>query len=143
MIDYEVLADNSCADPAEDILVAHAESQSHPFVATPLSIRAFRDEDGAASVGYLTGHSMQGRLFISRLAVNADNRGIGIGAKLLALAEKEALDRGVSEMVLDTWSFQAEEFYRKLGFTEIGRLPDRNGFPGKVWLLKKCTNGSG
>jgi GNAT superfamily N-acetyltransferase len=45
---------------------------------------------------------------------------------LRAGAEAEARRRGLIGMWLTTWTFQAPEFYRKLGFEECGRI---SGFP--------------
>ncbi|HKR60464.1 MAG TPA: hypothetical protein VJS64_12080, partial [Pyrinomonadaceae bacterium] len=46
---------------------------------------------------------------------------------LIAAAECEALNRGCSNVLLDTFSFQALGFYKKLGYTEFGCL---SGFAG-------------
>ncbi|WP_272899885.1 GNAT family N-acetyltransferase [Tolypothrix bouteillei] len=42
-------------------------------------------------------------------------RGEGYGDALLATAEQEAVKRGCQYVYLDTFSFQAPEFYRKQG----------------------------
>lgn len=57
---------------------------------------------------------------------------------LMARVESEAKAFGVTDMYLDTYSFQAPNFYAKLGFKEMGRY---KGFPtvgvDKIFLQKK------
>ncbi len=43
------------------------------------------------------------------------------------MAEQEALARGCRNVLVDTMSFQAPGFYRRLGYEEFGVL---EGFPG-------------
>ena len=61
--------------------------------------------------------------FIRTLWVRQDARRRGLGARLVATAEHEALRRGCRVMHLDTHSYQAPGFYRQLGYEEIGTLP--------------------
>ena len=61
--------------------------------------------------------------FVRTLWVSDELRGQGVGARLLAAAEREAVRRGCREMHLDTHSYQAPGFYRRCGYEEIGELP--------------------
>lgn len=51
-------------------------------------------------------------------------RGLGYGTKILNLMEQEALKQGAINMFLDTYSFQAPEFYELAGYKEVGRYTD-------------------
>jgi hypothetical protein len=56
----------------------------------------------------------------------------------MAQAERHALDLGCHSAWLDTLSFQAPEFYPKLGYREFARLdypPDQQ----RIFLKKRLT----
>ena len=80
-----------------------------------------RSDAGATRAG-LIGHIYAGWLFVNLLWVHADLRRGGIGRFLLAEAEQRGLALGCHSVWLDTFSFQAPEFYRKLGYREFARL---------------------
>jgi GNAT superfamily N-acetyltransferase len=51
-------------------------------------------------------------------------RGLGYGGRLLSLAEDEARQLGAKHIHLDTFSFQASEFYIKHDYQVFGELSD-------------------
>ena len=59
--------------------------------------------------------------------VDADQRGRGIGTAMMAALEAEARRRGCTRAALDTYSWQALDFYAGLGFAEYGVLHYPNG----------------
>jgi len=65
-------------------------------------------------------------LFINLMWVKDELRGQGYGHQLLTAAEDEARRRGAKNTYLDTFSFQAPEFYKKHGYRVFGEL---KGFP--------------
>ncbi|HEY6771858.1 MAG TPA: GNAT family N-acetyltransferase [Solirubrobacterales bacterium] len=56
---------------------------------------------------------------LERMAVERRVRGLGVGGRLLAGAEREAHDRGASKMVLNA-QLRAEPFYAGRGYTPEG-----------------------
>ncbi len=55
-------------------------------------------------------------MHIHFLWVDEALRGTGHGARLLQAAEQEAIVRGCQRVCVDTFSFQAREFYEKQGY---------------------------
>ena len=92
---------------------------------------------GGSVQGGLKGRTYYGWLFIDWLWVSPACRGTGIGAGLLAAAEKEALRRGCIGAYVDTFNFQAPEFYVRQGYEEFGRIDDFPPGHACVWLKKR------
>ena len=73
-----------------------------------------RNEAGVIRAG-LIGNAYAGWLFVNLLWVHADLRRSGIGRGLLAEPERHGRDLGCHSAWLDTFSFQAPDFHRRLG----------------------------
>jgi ribosomal protein S18 acetylase RimI-like enzyme len=82
-----------------------------------------RDDAGEIIAG-LYGWTWGGTCEVRYLWVRGDYRKRGYGKELMAAAEREAIARGCSQMVLDTHSFQAPRLYQSLGFEIIGTHRD-------------------
>jgi GNAT superfamily N-acetyltransferase len=83
-----------------------------------------RDDDGDQVLGGLSGKLLYRWMFIELLAVPEQARGQGIGSRLMAMAEEWAREKHCVGIWLDTFDFQAPEFYRSLGFSEFGTIDD-------------------
>jgi len=75
-------------------------------------------------VGGVLGEVYWGWFYVDLLWVKEDLRGQGYGHGLLTMAEDEARKRGAKNAYLDTFSFQAPEFYKDHGYHVFGELPD-------------------
>ncbi|MCX4762707.1 GNAT family N-acetyltransferase [Streptomyces sp. NBC_01275] len=82
--------------------------------------------DGAGDlVGGLVGHTWTTWLHITYLWVDARHRGTGLGTLLLAEAERIAsTERGCRRARLETWDFQAPEFYQGRGYEVVCVIED-------------------
>jgi len=78
--------------------------------------------DGERIVAGLAGETYSGWLFIKYLWVSDGLRGQKIGRRLIGAGEQRALERGCHSPWVDTFSFQAPGFYRKLGFEVFAEL---------------------
>ena len=83
-----------------------------------------RDPATQEVVGGLYGKISHGWLFIELLSIPDQMRTQGTGTRLMRAAEDLARQRGCVGIWLDTFSFQAPGFYRKLGFSEVGHIAD-------------------
>lgn len=95
-----------------------------------------RDEDGKICGG-ATGEISDDTAFIWLLWVDEKHRG-GAGQQIMQLVEQEVKARGATEIHLDTYSFQAPEFYFKLGFKELTRfVVNRSKNIEKIFFIKE------
>ena len=63
-----------------------------------------------------------GWLFVDLVYLPDSLRGTGVGTRMMAMAEDEAKARGCVAALLYTISFQAPDFYARLGYRELGRV---------------------
>jgi ribosomal protein S18 acetylase RimI-like enzyme len=84
---------------------------------------ALQTADGEIAGGVL-GDVIWQWFHIDLLWVKEELRGLGYGHQLLVQAEEEAHRRGAKHAMLDTFSFQAPEFYKRHGYRVFGELPD-------------------
>lgn len=77
---------------------------------------------GGTTVGVLKTKTFYSWMFIDLLWVLPSARGGGIGSMLMDQAEAIAREQGCIGAYVDTFSFQAPDFYRRRGYEEFGRL---------------------
>ena len=87
-------------------------------------------------VGGVIGSTYWNWLHIDLMWLKKEFRGQGYGHRLLLMAEEEARRRGAKNVYLDTFSFQAPDFYKQHGYEQFGELTD---FPAgqQRYFLKK------
>jgi len=88
-------------------------------------------------MGGLVSGTYWGWLFVKMLWVDEKHRNKDIGTQLLQRAEDLARKRGCHHVHLDTFNFQAPEFYRKLGFKRFGVLKPFPKGSKRYFLYKK------
>jgi len=94
--------------------------------------------DGTGFIrGGLLGDIWGGWLHVTTLWLEEPLRGSGLGRRLMAMAEDEARDAGCRYVHLDSHSFQAPEFYKKLAYEEFGRLKDAPLGHEQLFLWKR------
>jgi ribosomal protein S18 acetylase RimI-like enzyme len=112
----------------------NVEATGIPF-GGPVSC-VWRDEGGAVVAG-ITGYVWGECCHVQFLWVHEARRGGGLGTRLLAFAEEEAARRGCRQVVLETYTFQAPEFYRRAGYEEMGRVSGHPAPPHEHLFLRK------
>ncbi|MFN8441011.1 MAG: GNAT family N-acetyltransferase [Caldilineaceae bacterium] len=88
----------------------------------PLAI--FVRDDTQQIIAGLTGFTWGKGCMIGFLWVDEKYRHAGYGTQLMQQAEEEACRRGCLVIVVGTHSFQAPDFYPKLGYTTVGVQED-------------------
>jgi GNAT superfamily N-acetyltransferase len=115
------------------------DASSRPLVGPALSrllVIPIRNDDGSVAGGFW-GCTVFRWLHVQMLFVPEKLRGRGVGSALMAAAEAAARERGCCGAHVDTFSFQAAPFYRKLGFTLFGVLEDFPPGYDRLFLRKR------
>ena len=129
------LSDTSAArDRILGVIFEQARDAALPFTPEEIALEAW---DGDRWLGGLTARITQRWLFLHLLAVTRDTQGTGVGTRLMQAIEEEARARDLIGIWLDTYSFQAPRFYQKLGYEEVGRIPDYPPGHARHFLAKR------
>jgi GNAT superfamily N-acetyltransferase len=132
-----VVTENGTPEDREAIvrgLMAYNDGHVGPSGAKPLAI-LLRDPQGQ-TVGGLWGRSSYEWLVVELLFLPESLRSSRLGAELMGKAEAIARERGCIGMWLNTHSFQAPGFYKKLGFEVFGELDEPTRSSKRFFLRK-------
>jgi ribosomal protein S18 acetylase RimI-like enzyme len=97
-----------------------------------------RDEKGELHAG-IDGFSWGGYATVEWLWVTASIRGRGHGTGLMRAFEAESQKRGCRRIRVDTHTFQAPDFYRHLGYEEVGYAEDTPMGYGEHFFAKRLA----
>ena len=81
-----------------------------------------------------------GWVHVKLLWVDDNHRKRGLGSKIMREVEKEALKRGCAGVHLDTFGFQAPDFYKKLGYEVFGTIDDHPKGIKRYYLSKRLSD---
>ena len=145
MSDYTITLTDS-PDPADVDVVkqgldAHDALQGAAVDWVPLAL--FARDPGGTIVAGLTGSTYWAYLYVGRLWTAEAFRNRGLGARLLADAEQEALRRGCHSVHLMTGDFNALPFYQKRGYFIFGELHDMPPGHTQYFMCRKLREASG
>lgn len=91
-----------------------------PDVAPARQLTVKVEQDGELVAG-VSGWTWGEAAGIGMTWVHEDQRGTGLGARLLDAFEREAAARGCTHVFVTSFTFQAPAFYERLGYEEIFR----------------------
>ncbi len=124
MLEFTFTIENDPAQQSLDELYQGLKEYNYPYLGwvkhEKLAV-LLRDREGLL-VGGVLGATSLGWLEVHQLWVRQDLRSRGHGRTLINMVEQAAKARGCSQAMLDTFSFQAPEFYQKLGYQVIASL---------------------
>jgi GNAT superfamily N-acetyltransferase len=117
-----------------DGLIAYNTKKAGPPRYKRLVLSA-RDANGRI-VGGLTGDLYWNALYVELLWLEEGARTAGLGRSLMQEAEKRARRAGKELIYLNTYTFQAPGFYRKLGFRSFGSIRNYPRGESRIFLVK-------
>lgn len=109
-------------------------TQREPFIGIS---RKITDGNGTLLAGCVAEVYCWNVACVDVLWVDGRYRGRGLGSALLAEVERAAGEEGCSLIHLDTFDFQAKEFYIKRGYEVFGTLEDCPDGHCRYYLKKK------
>ena len=116
-------------------LLRYNEEHGGPARNEPVAI-LLRDPATQEILGGLWGRISFRWLFVELLCIPAPLRKQGLGSQLLARAEEIARGKGCVGIWLDTFGFQAPDFYPRMGYEVFGTIED-HPVGGRRFCLQK------
>ena len=135
-------------DPGDGVFEAifrALDDDSRPLIGRAdarLLVIPLRDDHGSV-IGGFWGFTVFAWLHVQMLLVPEVLRGRGVGSALMASAEAEARARGCRGAHVETFSFQAGEFYRKIGYVLFGVLKDYPRGYDQLYFAKRLADAGG
>ena len=136
----DVAAIIACAEAAYALYVPRIGKKPAPMVADFAAHVAAGEvhviEAGGQVAGYIVMMVRPEEVFVDNVAVDPKHQGLGLGGRLMALAEATARKSGLSRLRLYTNVAMTEnmDFYGYLGFTETERRRE-DGFD-RIYMAK-------
>lgn len=141
-MDYEITLEDT--PPDDDINVLRnglGEYAFGMFGETSVADVTFfvRDESGVIVGGVHGNYGSFGWMYVDTLWISERLRGNDYGTRLMDLIEETAVRNGCTQAYLNTFSFQAPEFYKKRGYTVFGELEDFPDGHSRIFLRKRLV----
>lgn len=125
-----------CTQQDEQAVLEGLRAYNQPYIGTSTDLSQCVEEDGRVVAGILA-RLLGDCIYVEILWVDESLRHRGVGRELLARVEEAGRARGAKRIELDTFSFQAPEYYPKLGFREFGRVEPYAGTHGRYYFIKE------
>jgi GNAT superfamily N-acetyltransferase len=136
--EYQIFIDHNAKSEQVDLIKAGVLNYNEPFLGKREKFCVFLKDSNDQIVGGATGSifPLHGLLFLDLVHIEKTLRGQGYGTKLLLEVEAEAKRKGCTAIMLDTFSFQAEGFYSKLGYQRVGVIENQIGKYDRIYMKK-------
>ncbi len=123
-------------------LIASNEARAGPSARQPLAI-LLEDQQTGETMGGLFGRTAWRWLTIETLFIPPPLRAAGLGRRLVAQAEAEAIRRDCIGAWVDTFSHQAPGFYECLGYRRFAGMEDHPPGYHRIFLRKPLGSAAG
>ena len=101
------------------------------------SFTAVRESSSGDIEAGISGYTWCGCCYIAYLWVAEAVRGLGIGSELVRAVEDHARAKSCRVMFVATHSFQAPQFYVRLGFEPVASIPDHPVGHSSIFYAKR------
>jgi len=128
------------AQELANLIRAYNRSNREPSKSESLNI--YIEDDYGNLIAGMVAETFGYWLEIEYLYVRDDVRRQGLGSKILKMAELESFNRGCKYSFVNTFHFQAPEFYEKHGYKEVFALKEypytgkRYYYTKELWFYK-------
>lgn len=112
----DVVTEQDCREVYEGLLEYNLSKIEDK---NPRELGVYLEDESGKKIAGLIGDTHGNWLMVKYLWVDKAQRGKKIGSQILEQAERIAMERGCKYVFLDTFSFQAPEFYKKYGYQEV------------------------
>jgi GNAT superfamily N-acetyltransferase len=142
MANYRLVIDDS--PTAEDVITVRRGLVDYNVATARIdeqqSLAVFIRDEHDHVVGGITGEVWGKVLEIRYMWLHEDVRGQSFGHHALIAIEQEAVKRGCTTAILDTYSFQAPDFYRKHGYQVFAVVEGYADRHQKYFMQKVLTS---
>ncbi|HKS55399.1 MAG TPA: GNAT family N-acetyltransferase [Steroidobacteraceae bacterium] len=104
------------------------------------SFTAIRESESRGIEAGISGYTWCGCCYISYLWVAETARGRGIGTELLKAVEQHARAKSCRVMFVATHSFQAPQFYTRMGFEQVASIADHPVGYSSLFFAKRLDS---
>lgn len=140
---YKIVVDYSPTEPDNAVLSEGMAAFNEKIVGErDKAFSIFLKNDSGKVFGGIQAFIDSESIYIDLLWVEGNLQKQGYGSKLLKAAEGEATKNGCAFSLVDTWDFQAEEFYLKMGYEPVGEIKNYWHGHSKIFLKKKLNASS-
>jgi GNAT superfamily N-acetyltransferase len=134
---YKVVVDYTPSDADNDVVREGIMAFNESIIGErDKAFSIFLKNDSGKVVGGIQAFMGTESIYIDVLWIEGSLQKQGYGTKLLDTAEQEAVKNGCVFSAVDTFDFQAEEFYLKKGYERIGELKNCWLGHSKLFLKK-------
>jgi GNAT superfamily N-acetyltransferase len=134
---YKVVVDYKPSDADNDVVSEGIIASNERIVGErDKAFSIFLKNDSGKVFGGIQAFLGSESVYIDVLWVEENLQNQGYGTRLLNAVEQEAIKNGCVLSLVDTWDFQAEEFYLKNGYKRIGELNNYWLGHSKLFLRK-------